>query len=293
MSDKHSVGVLGLGAMGLPMAERMLAAGLAVTAYDPTPEAVQAAVRAGAAAATTAAQAAHGTRVALCMVATPRQATAALLGPDGVATAPHPPEVVVLSATVGPAAAGTLAEGLWERGIGLVDAPVSGGVARAERGDLLVMAAGRDEDLIVAGAVLDSFGSSVQVVGTRPGDGQAVKLVNQLVCGAHIVVAAEALGFAAALGLDPARVREVIRGGAAASFMLDDRGERMTHRRFDDVRSAVDIFVKDMRLVAGAARARDYRAVVAEQVRQVFEDTAARGWGRLDDSAVLRWYEER
>ena len=93
--------------------------------------------------------------------------------------------------------------------------------------------------------------------GERPGDGQAVKLVNQLLCGVHIAAAAEALAYAAGLGLDPATVHDTIRHGAAASFMLDDRGPRMLAREFDEVRSALDIFVKDMGLVveAGAAHA--------------------------------------
>ena len=101
--------------------------------------------------------------------------------------------------------------------------------------------------------ILDAVGSTVVHCGEQPGDGQAVKLVNQLLCGVHIAAAAEALAYAEALGLEPAKVHETIRGGAAASFMLDDRGSRMLTREFADVRSALDIFVKDMGLVVEAA----------------------------------------
>ena len=103
--------------------------------------------------------------------------------------------------------------------------------------------------------LLDTLARSAPVVGDQPGDGQKVKLVNQLLCGVHIAAAAEALAFAEAMGLDAGAVRDVIRDGAAASFMLDDRGERMVDGAFDEAKSALDIFVKDMGLVTDAARA--------------------------------------
>ena len=102
--------------------------------------------------------------------------------------------------------------------------------------------------------MLDAMARTAPVVGAAPGDGQKVKLVNQLLCGVHIAVAAEALAFAEAMGLDAETTWEVIRHGAAASFMLDDRGQRMVHGAFEQVNSALDIFVKDMGLVIDAAR---------------------------------------
>ena len=116
--------------------------------------------------------------------------------------------------------AGTLAE----RGLRTLDAPVSGGVARAEKGDLLIMAGGPENLIEKLHPVLGAMGSSVVHCGPRVGDGQAVKLVNQLLCGVHIAAAAEALAYAEALGLDPRFVFETIRHGAANSFMLEDRG---------------------------------------------------------------------
>ena len=125
------------------------------------------------------------------------------------------------------------------------------------------------------------------MIGSHPGDGQKVKLVNQMLCGVHIAVAAEALAFAEALGLDARSTREVLRGGAAASFMLDDRGARMVEGAYDDVKSALDIFVKDMGLVTGAARAAAYRAPLASAAEQLFLAGRRAGLGRLDDSAVI------
>jgi 3-hydroxyisobutyrate dehydrogenase/putative dehydrogenase len=123
-------------------------------------------------------------------------------------------------------------------------------------------------------------------VGTAPGDGQKVKLVNQLLCGVHIAAAAEALALAEAMQLDPGATWEVLRGGAAASFMLDDRGGRMVHGT-DEVKSALDIFVKDMGLVTDAARASSYPAPLASAAEQLYLAGRRAGLGRRDDSSVI------
>ena len=135
----------------------------------------------------------------------------------------------------------------------MVDAPASGGVARAGRGDLLILVSGSPEAVAGVQPLLDTLARSAPVVGPSPGDGQRMKLVNQLLCGVHIAAAAEALSFAESLGLDPGECWKILRDGAAASFMFDDRGARMVAGEFGDVRSALDIFVKDMGLVTGAA----------------------------------------
>jgi 3-hydroxyisobutyrate dehydrogenase len=113
-----------------------------------------------------------------------------------------------------------------------------------------------------------------------------VKLVNQLLCGAHIAAAAEALAYAEAIGLDPEDTWEVVRGGAAASFMLDDRGDRMVHPS-DEVRSALDIFVKDMGLVLDTARASSHPAPLAAAAEQLYLAGRRAGLGRRDDSSVI------
>jgi hypothetical protein len=136
---------------------------------------------------------------------------------------------------------------------------VSGGVARAGAGDLLIMVSGSADAVHRVRPLLEAMASSAPVVGSQPGDYQKIKLVNQLLCGVHIAVAAEALAFAEAMQLGAAATWEVLRAGAAASFMLDDRGERMVHGA-DQVKSALDIFVKDMGLVLDAARENSYPA---------------------------------
>ena len=282
------LGFIGLGAMGAPMARNLAAAGFDVAVFDVDAQRTRAAAdNFGALAAESAGDAAAGADALVAMVADGSQTTQVLHG-DGGAAATLPAEaVVVVMSTIGPQAVTALAE----EGHPLLDAPVSGGVARAESGDLLVMAGGPSELFERLAPVLDAVGSTVVHCGEHPGDGQAVKLVNQLLCGVHIAAAAEALAYAQALGLDPAKVHDTIRHGAAASFMLDDRGSRMLTREFADVRSALDIFVKDMGLVVEAGAAGGARTPLAEAARRLYEEGSEKGLGREDDSGVIRLLE--
>ena len=282
------VGWVGLGAMGGPMARRLVSAGHRVVAYDVVEESRQRLEADGGTAVATAAEAAAQADVLVLMVATPAQAEQVLFE-DGAADALRPGSRVLVTATVGDRAVIDWAERLAPLGVRVVDAPVSGGVARAESGSLLVMPAAAPDDLAAVRPLLDALAETADPVGTEVGDGQRMKLVNQLLCGVHIAAAGEALALAAALGLDPARAWETVRRGAAASFMLDDRGARMLQ---DDppVRSAVDIFVKDMGLVVEAARSAGMDAAVAAAAGSRFRSAQDAGLGRQDDSRVVDTY---
>ena len=280
------VGWVGLGAMGLPMAGCVARAGYKMAAYDIDPGRAASLAADGVKPAASISVVASGADVLVLMVATPGQVEDVLFGDDPAASALAPGTVVLVMATVGPAAVQHWAGRLAEQQVVVVDAPVSGGVARAAGGDLLVMVGGRQAAVERVQPLLDAMASSAPVVGSAPGDGQKVKLVNQLLCGVHIAVAAEALAFAEAMHLDPAATWEVIRGGAAASFMLDDRGERMVHGS-DETKSALDIFVKDMGLVLDAARANSYPAPLASAAEQLYLAGRRAGLGRHDDSAVI------
>ncbi len=281
-----SVGWLGLGAMGAPMASCAARAGHPVTAYDVVPARAAALEGDGVRAVESAAAAASGAEILALMVATPEQAEAALFE-SGAADALEPGAVVLLMATVGPGAAQDMAERLRADGIELVDAPVSGGVRRAGEGDLLVIQSGEAGALARVEPLVATLAGNAPVVGHEAGDGQKVKLVNQLLCGVHVAVAAEALAFAEALGLDARACWEVVRRGAAASFMLDDRGERMLRGEFDDVASAMTIFVKDLGLVRDAATASGYASPLADTAAALFASGREAGLGNLDDAALI------
>lgn len=293
MTTTPAVAWIGLGAIGAPMARALAGAGLPVTAYDLFPAAREA-IAEVAATTETAREAARGADVVAVMVATPDQLDAVLFGEeDGIAGELTEGTVLLIMSTVGPAALDATAARLAGTGVRIVDAPVSGGAARAADGDLLVMVGGAESDVAAARPVLDALASNAPVVGPRPGDGQRFKIVNQLLCGVHIAAAGEALALADSMGLDLRQVHEVLGTGAAASFMFGDRGARMVEGAYDDVRSALTIFVKDMGLVAEAAEEVDQQVPLATAAQQLYRRGSELGWDRRDDSIVYRVLRER
>jgi 3-hydroxyisobutyrate dehydrogenase/putative dehydrogenase len=266
------------------MAACLAAAGHEVVGHDVDPS--RAEDLAGVRSAASIGEAAAGADVLAVMVATPDQAEAVLFGDDPAAEALPTGATVLLLATVGPAPVQRWATALGGRGVEIVDAPVSGGTRRAADGDLLIMVGGAAAAVERVQPLLDAMARTAPHVGIAPGDGQKVKLVNQLLCGVHIAAAAEALALAETMDLDPAATWEVLRGGAAASFMFEDRGERMINGTAE-VRSALDIFVKDMGLVTEAARAGGQPTPLAAAAEQLYLAGRRAGLGRRDDSSLI------
>ncbi len=278
--------------MGIPMAHRLTQAGHRVSAYDPTPG--RAELAGGVEPAGSPAEAAAHCDVLVVMVASPPQAESAMFGPDGAASALRPGSRVILLSTLGPA---------WVRGlparlpqqVRVIDAPVSGGVARAREGTLLVMAAGLDDARggdEADRALLAALGEVVEV-GDQPGQGQAMKMVNQVLCGVHIAAAAEALALAESLGIDPELAWNTVRRGAAASFMLDDRGARMVQGADGRVRSAISLFVKDLHLVLDEARESGLPTPLSAAAAQLFADAAEAGLSTSDDAELFAYVRSR
>lgn len=300
-TDGPVVAVLGLGAMGLPMTAR-LAGAHTVRAFDPVLERRELAEAAGAGTASTPGAAAAGADVVVVAVRDAGQTRQALLGDrsdaaggaagsGGAAGAMAPGGTVVLTSTIGRDAVVQLAAELAGLGIAVVDAPVSGGAVRAEAGDLLIIVGAPDEAYGRTAAVLHRLGSSVFRAGSRVGDGQVLKTVNQLLCGVHTAAAAEALALAARLGLDLDRTVEVLGSGAASSFMLADRGPRMAAQLQSGsppLRSRMDIIDKDMGLVAELARSVGVPVPVAAAAGQLWATAMANGLSADDDSALVR-----
>ena len=282
---------LGLGSMGTPMAQRLLTPEFELSVFDVSAERARAFDGTAATVAQSAKAAVSGAGTVGVMVATAEQLEIALFGPEGGASGLAPGATVLLMSTVGPEAARALERRLADRGVSVIDAPVSGGVKRAASGDLLIMASGPSEVLESVRPVLNRLGSRVANVGDEAGSGQALKLVNQLLCGVHIGAAAEALNLATALGLDATKSWEAVRTGAAASFMLDDRGQRMLSREFTPSRSALNIFVKDMGLVLKAARDSRTPTPIAGAAEQLYLAAASAGLGDLDDSSLISLFD--
>lgn len=286
----YTVAVLGLGAMGLPMATR-LATSLTVNGFDIAPARLQLAQEAGIHTFASGAEAADGADAVLLAVRNGAQLNDVLFGETGIAGALKPGAVVLMTSTVGVAAVTEVAEKLAAQQVDLVDAPLSGGPVRAGEGDLLIVVGASETALERARPVLDLLASTLTIVGNRAGDGQALKTVNQLLCGVHIAAAAEALALASSLGLDPEKTLEALQAGAAASFMLGNRGPRMLEAYEEggaEVLSRLDIFVKDMGIVTKAAREAALPTPVAAAAEQLYLLGQAAGLGAADDSAVIR-----
>ena len=281
-----NVGWIGLGAMGLPMASVLTRGGYQVTAFDLDAAKVAQVVEAGALSMSLD-QVATNADVLFVMVATGSQLESVLFGPGGVSKVMAPGSVVVITATVGVEVAVSCAEQLSKLGIGLVDAPVSGGVARAEAGDLLFMVSGSSSDKAKALPLINLMAREVADFGEIPGDAQKAKLVNQLLCGVHIAVAGEALAFAESLGLDANQCWSALRGGAATSFMFEDRGRRMVEGPQAIARSALGLFVKDLGLVTAEAAAHSLGTPMASAALRLFAQGRDEGHEREDDSVVI------
>ena len=284
------IAVLGLGAMGLPMAT-CLAEKFTVRGFDINPERLTLGETAGVAAAGSAQDAAEGADIVLLAVRNKAQLEDALYGENGVVAVLQPGATILLTSTVGIDAVRDVAGRLAADGLHFVDAPISGGPVRAGQGDLLITVGATDEAYAAAEGAVTQLASTLVRIGTKPGDGQAMKTVNQLLCGVHIAAGAEALALADALGLDPKVALETLGAGAAASFMLGDRGPRML-QAYDEggaeVRSRIDIFTKDMGIVNGAARAAGLATPIAAAAEGLFLIAQASGQAALDDSSVIR-----
>lgn len=284
-----NVAVIGLGAMGLPMASRLASSGFSVFGYDPSPQRIELAAKAGVQTTTTVEAAAAKCEAVLFAVRDQAQAEEALFGAGGAAAALSTDTTVMLTSTLGAHAVVSLATSLHETGAAVIDAPVSGGSARAAKGDLLMMVAGAPEHVERVRSVLECLASSLAVVGSELGQAQVLKVINQLLAGVHIAVAAEAIAVASKLGLDPSLVVDVLGGGAANSFMLQDRGPRMLTALTAEpaVKSRVDIFVKDMGLVSRLAEEAGVPTPVAAAANQTYLLAAQAGLSARDDSTIV------
>ncbi|SMQ72769.1 3-hydroxyisobutyrate dehydrogenase/putative dehydrogenase [Plantibacter sp. VKM Ac-1784] len=277
---------VGIGAIGLPMAAQLVAAGHCVTGVDPFPTAHERASAVGLDAVSSIAEAPRA-EVVIVMVATPDQLST--LVDQALEATDVAGQTWVVMSTVGPASVAEQGARLTGAGASVVDAPVTGGVARARTGELSLFVSGPTAATDAVSGVLGALGA-VRIVGEAVGDGQGIKVVNQHLCAVHIVAAAEALALAESLGLDPATVLPLVESGAAASWMLSDRGPRMLQGTDVEVTSQINIFVKDAGLVADAASAAGASTPVLDAARERYLAAAEAGLGTRDDSRVIETY---
>ncbi|TWH10895.1 3-hydroxyisobutyrate dehydrogenase [Rhodococcus rhodochrous J45] len=281
-----TVAVVGVGALGLPMARRLAHAGFDVTGIEPFIENRRRAEESGIQCVEEIA-AADNHDVVLVLVATGQQVKdvveQAIRRPTGV----HGETWIVVS-TIGPKDARTAYDALTRAGAVVVDAPVTGGVPGAERGQLRFFAAG-PQAVVDAHERLWSVLGTVLYVGEQVGDGQSMKLVNQLCSSTHLVVAAEAVALAQSLGLDPLKAVELISGGSGASWFFDDRGARMAAGT-DEVLTRLAILAKDSALVEAQAAEAGASVPMLQAARRQYLKAHGMDLLESDDSQIVRTY---
>jgi 3-hydroxyisobutyrate dehydrogenase len=290
--QKASVGLIGLGAMGRGIAQNMLQKGFSVVGRDVNPDAIKWLESVGGHAAEDASSMAEACQVIVSFVVNDAQTEEVLFGHNGLAAVMRPDSVFIACSTLPPKYVKELGVRLAEKKIHLIDAPVTGGKVGAEKGSLTVMIAGEQAIFERVKPVLSTFGARLFFLGTEHGKGSQMKVINQLLCGVHIAAAAEALAMARENGLPMETTLEILKSGAASSWMLGDRGPRMVTEKYDDVLSAVDIFVKDLGLVLDAARQSSFAAPMAHAAFLQFIEASGHGMGRLDDAAVINNYKK-
>jgi 3-hydroxyisobutyrate dehydrogenase len=284
---KSNVGVIGLGAMGRGMAASLRRNGYPVHVFDVRAEATAAFAAEGGTACTSPAQLAASCEVVVSVVVNAEQTESVLFGEQGAAAAMKPGSLFVMCSTVAPAWSVALEGRLAERGLLYLDAPISGGAARAASGQMTMMTAGRPQAYDKAGGVLDAMAAKVYRLGDAAGNGSKVKIINQLLAGVHIAAAAEAMALGLREGVDADALYEVITHSAGNSWMFENR---MAHVLAGDYTplSAVDIFVKDLGLVLDTARSSKFPLPLSATAHQMFMQASTAGFAKEDDSAVIK-----
>lgn len=284
---QRRVGVVGLGAMGLGMARSLRNAGFDVSVHDLRPEVAVAFAEDGGTAFASAGDLAGAVDVLVGVVVSAAQVESVLFGSGGAAERLRPGSVYVMCSTADPTWSAELEKRLAERGVLYLDAPISGGAARAANGELTMMTSGAPAAYAIADPVLDAMSSTVYRLGDEAGIGSKVKTVNQLLAGVHIAAAAEAMALGIKAGVPADALYEVITHSAGNSWMFENR---MAHVLAGDYTplSAVDIFVKDLGLVLDAARPEKFPLPLAATAHQMFLQASASGLGAEDDSAVIK-----
>ncbi len=287
MTEPVVAAVIGLGSMGWGAALSLLRAGFLVHGVELSQGQLDKFAEVGGIGHSTAAPASALSDVVLVFVVNAAQAEAVLFGLDGAVAGARPGTTFLLCVTMPPDKAISLGQRLAAAGMLSIDAPVSGGAAKAFNGELTLMASGPQAAFDRAASVIAAISSRVFRLGDVPGPGSQVKMINQLLAGVHIAAMGEAMALAAGTGLDLATVHRVIRESAGNSWMFENRGAHVVSGDYTP-HSAIDIFVKDLGIVADTARQTGMPSPLTDAALALFREASAAGMGRQDDSAVAK-----
>lgn len=281
-----TIGFIGPGIMGGPMALNLLKAGYAVQAYARRPDALAPLLAVGATACNSPAEAATRAQIVISIVSDTTDVEQVLLGKHGVIEGAAAGTTVIDMSTISPAATRNMAARLAEKHIDMLDAPVSGGETGAINATLSIMVGGKQKVFEQALPVLQCLGKNIVHIGDH-GAGQVAKACNQIVVAATIAGVAEALTFARANAVDGGKVREALLGGFAGSKILEVHGQRMLSQDFTPGFKS-RLHRKDMNIVRQAAEELGLDLPVAQQLAAQMEELVALGHGELDSSALIK-----
>ena len=282
-----TVGLIGLGAMGHGMAQSLRRAGYAPHVFDVRSEVAASFAKEGGAACASPAELGARCDAVVCVVVNAAQTEAVLFGDQGCAATMKPGSVFVMCSTVDPNWSIALEARLAKHDILYIDAPISGGAAKAASAQMTMMTAGSPAAYAKAEFALNAMAAKVYKLGDSAGAGSKVKIINQLLAGVHIAAAAEAMALGLREGVDPAALYEVITHSAGNSWMFENRMAHVLAADYTPL-SAVDIFVKDLGLVLDMARASKFPLPLSSTAHQMFMQASTAGFAKEDDSAVIK-----
>jgi putative dehydrogenase len=290
MSGKPVVGVIGIGAMGMGVAGTLARAGFPLRVRDIRRDAEDKARAAGAVVCASSAELARGCAVVITLVVDSGQTDEVLFGADGAAQALAAGSVVMMSSTVAPSYAEALAARLASHNILMLDAPVSGGPAKAHAGTMSMMLAGVDAAFDTCREVLEAISGKRFRISAHAGDGSKAKIVNNMLAGVNLAAASEAIALAIKLGLDPRVMADVVSASSGASWMFSDRMPRVLSGDYAP-KAALDILTKDLSILLQTAREQGFPANIAAAAHRAYVDAVARGHGAEDDAALIKLYQ--
>lgn len=283
-----AVCIVGLGSMGMGAAKSCINAGLTTYGVDLNPQALATLQQAGAKQAATSADGfASELDALLLLVVNAAQVKQILFGENGLAAKLKPNTPVMVSSTISAADARQIEQQLLALGLNMLDAPVSGGAAKAAEGQTTVMASGAESTFQQLQPVLDAIAGKVYRIGEEIGLGATVKIIHQLLAGVHIAAGAEAMALAARAGIPLDVMYDVVTHAAGNSWMFENRMRHVVDGDYAP-KSAVDIFVKDLGLVADTAKALHFPLPLASTAFNMFTAASNAGFGKEDDSAVIK-----
>ena len=288
MLDKKNIAVVGLGAMGFGAANALLSAGHDVWGFDVAPAPVERFMKKGGKTGALT-DVAKRIDIAVVVVLNDVQTETVLFGTEGIVSHMKKGAVVVACATVSPQFARKMAAACENYHVHYLDAPISGGAAKSAKGELSILASGCSEAFLAAKPALDAMAEMVFELGDEIGAGSAMKAVNQMLAGIHIVSMAEALTFGISQGIEPARLVEVISKCAGSSWMFENRAPHVVGGDYTP-HSAVNIWPKDLGIVLEIARQAKFSAPMSALALQQFLAAAGSGLGKEDDAAVAKVY---